>query len=119
MNSIELQLWGNAEAKMCKQLEGDIAWRKADLEFRQEFIDVLNERLGVFFGDLVTGPVYKHDESTLVWRLPIAFNGVTGYIESRDSGTLVIKIGTAMCDINRYGLKSQSEIADWLERCTK
>jgi hypothetical protein len=119
MNSIELQLWHNAETKKQKELAGDIEWRKSDLEFRQEFVDVLGEKLGALFADLVVGPIYKHDESTLVWRASIKFNGASGYIESRNASEIVIKIGTEMCAINKYSLKSQSEIADWLEHWTK
>jgi hypothetical protein len=119
MNNIDVQLWGNHEANVQKEMLEDIEWRKKDYLARKQFIDTLNERIGVFFQDLVTGPIYKHHPSTLEWRIPIAFNGATGYIESRDAGTAVIKIGTEMCRLDGYSLKNQAEIADWFERWTK
>lgn len=119
MNSIELQLWKNAELKREKELTDDIKWREQNLANRQKFVEHLDLALGAFFVDLIAGPISKHSMDNIEHYVPITFHGMTGEIQSSWDGSLVIKMGTEIAHLGQYALGTPEKIADWLERWTK
>jgi hypothetical protein len=119
MNNMELQLWRNLELVAEQDTERDYMFELESLRNRRTLVRHLDERLGTLLQDLVSGPLLQCGNTTL-WRAPIEFYGVTGYIEGiPNDERMNIKFGTGYAMIGTSGLKTASEIADWIAMYAK